>query len=162
MAKQIYPSLDALLSVRQTLDEAGKALADSGRTLLSPGVSEVLGAVAGIGAGAAAGAAIITAGAATGTAGAAALTSGLAAAGGIVGGGMLAGVAVVAAPAVLLGVGGFAAVTYWNRTRLDRERRALLQEAIRKHEAILREQREENARNRDRADYLHALVIRAR
>lgn len=160
MSKQIYPTLDALLSVRHTLDEAGKALADRSRTFLSPGVSEVIGTVAGIGAGTAAGAAIIAGSAATGTAGAAALTSGLAAAGGIIGGGMLAGVAVVAAPAVLCGVGGLAGVSYWNRRRLNQERRALLQEAIRKHEAILLAQRKENTKNCERADYLHALVVR--
>jgi len=73
---------------------------------------------------------------------------------------MLLGVAVVAAPAVLLGIGGFAAATYWHNARLDRERRALLQEAIRKHEAVLRQEKAENSRNRERAAYLHTLVIK--
>lgn len=160
MTGKIYESLDALKPVRRVLDEAGKALADQSRSLLSSGVPEVLGTVVGIGAGTATGAALISAGAASGTAGAAALTSGLAAAGGLVGGGMLLGVAVVAAPAVLLGIGGFAAATYWNNARLDRDRRALLQEAIRKHEAVLRQEKTENSRNRERADYLHTLVIK--
>jgi hypothetical protein len=73
---------------------------------------------------------------------------------------MLAGIAVVAAPAVVLGVCGYAVVTYINSSRLDRERRALLQEAIRKQEAILREQKSENAANRERLDYLRALIVK--
>ena len=160
MTAKTYQSLEALVPVRKVLDEAGTALADRSRTLLSSGVPEVLGTVAGIGAGTAAGAVLIGAGAASGTAGAAALTSGLAAAGSVIGGGMLAGIGVVAAPAVLLGIGGFVAVSSWNSARLHRERRALLQEAIRKHEAVLRQERTENTQNRDRADYLHALVVK--
>ena len=61
--------------------------------------------------------------------------------------------------AVVLGVCGYAAVTYLNKTRLDKERRALGQEAIKKHEAVLREQKAENASNRERVDYLRALLI---
>ena len=160
MANIVYQSLGALVPVRKVLDEAGAALADRGRILLTSGVPEVLGAVAGVGAGTAAGALIISTGAASGVTGAASLTSGLAAAGSIIGGGMLAGVSVVAAPAVVLGVCGYAAVTYLNKTRLDRERRALLQEAVKKHEAVLREQKAENASNRERVDYLRALLIK--
>lgn len=160
MEDEVYQSLSALVPVRRVLDEAGAALADRSRTLLSSGVPEVLGTVAGIGAGTAAGAAIISGGAVSGTAGAAALTSGLAAAGSVVGGGMMMGIAVVAAPAVLLGVGGFIAVTLWNSRRLDQERRALLQEALRKHHAMQEELKSKSTRNRERADYLHALVVK--
>ena len=160
MTDKAYRSLDALIPVKRVLDEAGAALADRSRTLLSSGVPEVFGAVAGVGAGTAAGAAIIGAGAASSTAGAAALTSGLAAAGSVIGGGMLAGVAVVAAPAVVLGIVGFAAVSWRNSQRLDQERRTLLQAALLKHHAVQGELRGENACNRERADYLHALVIR--
>ncbi|MBC9176123.1 hypothetical protein [Pseudoroseomonas ludipueritiae] len=160
MSDKIYGSLNALVPVRRLLDEAGKAQADPNRTLLSSGVAEVLGAAAGIGVGAAAGAGIVSVGAASGAAGGAALTSGLAAAGSIVGGGMMAGIAVVAAPAVVLGVGGYAAVSIFNRQRLDRERRALLQEALRKHHALQEELRRQNATNRSRAEYLHTLVVK--
>lgn len=160
MIGENYGSLDALVPVKRLLDEAGAALADRSRTLLSSGVSEALGTVIGIGAGTAAGAAIIGAGAASGTAGAAALTSGLAAAGSVIGGGMLAGVAVVAAPAVVLGIAGFAAVSWRNAQRLDQERRTLLQAALLKHHAVQDELRGENACNRERADYLHALVVK--
>ena len=160
MTDKAYRSLDALVPVKRVLDEAGAALADRSRTLLSSGVPEVLGAVAGVGAGTAAGAAIISVGAIASTTGAAALTSGLAAAGSVIGGGMLAGVAVAAAPAVALGVAGFAAVNWWNAHRLDQERRTLLQAALLKHHAVQDELRSENARNRERADYLHALVVK--
>ena len=44
MAKMhVYQSLGALVPVRKVLDEAGGALADRGRILLTSGVPEVLG-----------------------------------------------------------------------------------------------------------------------
>lgn len=72
-----------------------------------PGVTEGLAAVLGAGTGVAG--SLVALGA-LGTAGfsAAGITSGLATAGAVIGGGMLAGVAVLAAPVAILATGGFA------------------------------------------------------
>lgn len=160
MSAKLYRSLESLVPVRKVLDEASLVLKVCNGGFLASGAPEVLGSVAGIGAGTAAGAALIGGGAASGTAGAAALTSGLAAAGSLLGGGMMMGIAVAAAPAVAFGIAGYAGVSFWNARRLDRERRALLQEAIRKHGAVQDELRGETIRNKERADHLHALVIK--
>lgn len=73
----------------------------------APELTEGISALIGSGAGAAGSLATLGA---LGTAGfsAAGITSGLAAAGSIIGGGMLAGVGVLAAPVALLGIGGYA------------------------------------------------------
>jgi hypothetical protein len=157
-----YPSPGALVPIRKLLDEAGKALNDPSRTLLNSGLPNLLGAGAGVATGGAAGAVILTAGAHAGTAGAAAISSGLAAAGGIVGGGMFVGISVVAAPAVVLGIGGYALISTMNRRKLDRQRRALLQEALAKTASVAEQQRQTAQANHDRADYLTALNARLR
>jgi hypothetical protein len=153
-----YESLAALKPIQKLVSEAGAALDDKARTLLDSEISELLGAAGGVGAGVAAGAGILTVGAASGTAGAAALTSGLATAGGLVGGGMVAGIGVVAAPAVVLGAAGVWAVGRYNRNRLSEAKETLLQEAIRKRDAVLTELHATNSSNRDRVNYLSRLV----
>jgi len=65
----------------------------------SAGAGAVTGAVAGVGG--------VLAGGAAGTSGAAALTSGLAAVGSAIGGGMLAGIGMVAAAPIAFGAAGF-------------------------------------------------------
>jgi hypothetical protein len=75
---------------------------------------EVIGAGAGAGLGIAGSIATLSA---VGTSGlsAAGITSGLAAFGGAVGGGMLAGIFVAAAPLAILSVGGFIGVRYFKK-----------------------------------------------
>jgi len=153
-----YESLAALKPIQKLVSEAGAALDDKARTLLDSDIPELLGAAGGVGAGVAAGAGILTVGAASGTAGAAALTSGLATAGGLVGGGMVAGIGVVAAPAVVLGAAGVWAVSRYNRNKLSEAKETLLQEAIRKRDAVLTELHATNSSNRDRVNYLSSLV----
>lgn len=160
MAKEeiVYRSLEALAPVNKLLEEAGKAINDRARTLESNGIPEILGAIGGVGAGAVAGAGIMAAGAAGGTVGAAAITSGLATAGSIIGGGMLAGIGVVAAPAVLLGVGGYWLLSERNKKRLAEAKEAALQDAMCKRDAILRELKAKNSDNKGRIEYLNRLV----
>jgi outer membrane murein-binding lipoprotein Lpp len=153
-----FESRAALKPIQKLVSEAGSALDDKARTLLDSDIPELLGAAGGVGAGVAAGAGILTVGAASGTAGAAALTSGLAAAGGLVGGGMIAGIGVVAAPAVVLGAGGVWAVAHYNRNKLSQAKETLLQEAIRKRDAVLKEVQATTSSNRERVDYLSSLV----
>jgi hypothetical protein len=149
LAAFIYESLSALKPIQKLVSEAGAAIDDKARTLFKSDVPEVLGAAGGIGAGAAAGAGILTASAASGTAGAAALTSGLATAGAVFGGGMVAGIWVIAAPAVILGVAGIWAVARRNKRKLLQAKERLLQEALRKRDALLRELHSTNSSNRE-------------
>ena len=153
-----YESLAALKPLKKLVSEAGVAVNDKTRTLLDSDISELVGAVGGVGAGAAAGAGILAAGAGSGLAGGAALTSGLAAAGGLVGGGMLAGIGVVAAPAVVLSAAGVWAVGRYNRNKLFEAKETLLQEALRKRDALLSELHATNSSNHERVNYLSSLV----
>ncbi|WP_281079250.1 hypothetical protein [Klebsiella quasivariicola] len=92
-----------------------------------PGITEGAAALAGSGVGAAASfGALYTLGT-TGVS-AAGITSGLATAGSIVGGGMVAGIAVLAAPVAVLGIGGYAVVKHRKNARLT----AALSQAIQK------------------------------
>jgi hypothetical protein len=154
----LYKSQSALAPVEKLLKEAGKAIEQPGRTLRESEIPEILGAVGGIGIGAAAGWGIFTVGASATATGGAVTTSALAAAGSIIGGGMIAGISVVAAPAVLLGVAGYGVLAYRNKRKLRELKELLLQEAIRKNDAILSAMRTQGATNADRADYLSRLV----
>lgn len=155
----IYRNLSSLVPAQKLLAEAGKALQDPARTIRTSDIPEILGAAGGIGAGAALGAGVLSASAAAGTSGAAALTSGLAGAGALIGGGMLLGIAVVAAPAVILAVVGFWLISRRNRRRLLQRKEGILQEALRKRDALLRQLHDVNVRNDERVRYLDALVI---
>jgi hypothetical protein len=153
-----YESLAALRPIYKLVGEAGSAIDDKTRTLIDSEIPELLGAAGGVGAGVVAGAGILSAGAASGTVGAAALTSGLATAGGLVGGGMVAGIGVVAAPAVVLTAAGVWAVGQYNRRRFFEAREILLQEALRKRDALLTELQATNVSNHERIGYLSRLV----
>jgi len=153
-----YETMAALKPIQKLVSEAGTALNDKARTLLDSDIPELLGAAGGIGVGAAAGAGILTIGSASGAAGAAALTSGLATAGSLIGGGMLAGIGVVAAPAVVLGAAGVWAVGRHNRNKLFEVKESLLQEALRKRDALLTELQSTNSANHERVAYLSSLV----
>jgi hypothetical protein len=153
-----YETMAALKPIQKLVSEAGTALNDKARTLMDSDIPELLGAAGGVGVGAAAGVGILTMGSASGAAGAAALTSGLATAGSLIGGGMLAGIGVVAAPAVVLGAAGVWAVGRHNRNKLFEAKESLLQEALRKRDALLTELHATNFANRERVAYLSSLV----
>jgi hypothetical protein len=155
---QLYDSLSALKPIEALIVEAGAAINDKARTAANSGISELAGGVAGAAVGGAAGAAALSAGAASGTAGAAALTSGLSTLGGVVGGGMLSGIAVAALPAVALAAGGVYAVGRYNRQKLVEAKELLLQEALRKRDALMRELQTHTETNRERTEYLSRLV----
>ncbi len=153
-----YETLAALKPLQKLVSEAGVAINDKTRTLLDSDISELLGAASGVGAGIAAGAGILSVSAGSGLAGGAALVSGLATAGSIVGGGMVAGIGVVAAPAVVLGAAGVWAVGRYNRNKLSEAKEALLQEALRKRDALLSELHATNSSNHERVSYLSSLL----
>lgn len=153
----IYKNIAALAPVVKLVNEAGAALADKGRVASDDGqLNEALGLAGGVGAGGAMGFAALYF---AGTAGLSAvgITSGLAAAGSLIGGGMVAGIGVVAAPAVLLGVGGYAIVARRNVKKLIQRKEMLMQEILRKQNAVAEQLKAENMRNGERATYLTRL-----
>ncbi|MDQ1143787.1 hypothetical protein QE429_000614 [Bacillus sp. SORGH_AS 510] len=159
MAKKVlYKNMEALEPIKKILNEAGAAVQDRTRTIETSDIPEVLGAVAGIGVGGAAGLGLLSILGVSGLS-AAGITSGLAAAGSIVGGGMVAGIGVLAAPAVILGVGGYALLSASKKKKLVQTKEALLQEAIKKHDAIIRELKNDLNQTQKRAEYLNSLNI---
>ena len=160
MSKEaIYKNLEALAPVEKVLNEVNQALGDQNRSDSdNEEIKEVLAAAGGIGTGAGIGFAGLYFGGMTGLS-AAGITSGLAAAGSIIGGGMAAGVAVLAAPAALLGVGAYAFVSQRNKRKLKEKKEMLLQEAMKKQNAIISELRKASDENNARADYLTKLNI---
>jgi hypothetical protein len=153
-----FRSLDSLKPVSEVIGEAGKAIKDKTRTITMSGMPDLLVGALGAGIG---GACSFTALYGLGTVGlsAAGITSGLATAGAIVGGGMTAGIFVLAAPvAVSAGIGvGFANKIRNKKVRQLKER--LYQEALRKHDAILTALKNEMNQTKERAEYLNSLNI---
>jgi hypothetical protein len=157
---EVYRTAEALVPVRKVLEDTARALAERSRRSLNLRLPPAVGAAAGTVAGGAAGFAGMTVGAASGASGAAAMTSGLAAAGSLIGGGMLAGMAVIAAPAVVLGVAGYAAVANHNHKKLVVQKQAILQEALRKQAAV-QERLRADLDSRE-ADVAHLQALSAR
>lgn len=156
---RIYRNLDALKPVRLLVEEVAEGLRDKSRTIGTSGMPEVLGAALGAGLGGAVGFGALYGAGVTGLS-AAGITSALATAGAIVGGGMAAGVFVLAAPAVGLGVGGYALVSRRNRRILAEQEEMLYQEATRQRDAVIQEMRQTSEANKERIEYLTALNIK--
>ncbi|MBQ3764196.1 MAG: hypothetical protein IJQ75_03840 [Synergistaceae bacterium] len=119
----------------------------------APGVSEGLGTLVGATAG---GAASLAALSSLGVAGlsAAGITSGLATAGALIGGGMAAGIGVLAAPIALLGIGGYALANRRKKSRML----SALNVAIEKLYSIQRRLQENAYRYREELGALTSLV----
>ena len=101
MKKQLnFKSLDSLKTVENVINEASEATKDKTRTIVKSAIPEALSGALGLGVGSGAGFAALYFGGTVGLS-AAGITSGLAAAGALVGGGMAAGIAVLAAPAII-------------------------------------------------------------
>ncbi|MBI1191421.1 MAG: hypothetical protein GC200_12170 [Tepidisphaera sp.] len=153
----IYKSIDALAPIEKLVSEAGEALSDNSRIESDDGqLNEALGLAGGVGAGGAVGFAALYFGGTVGLS-AAGISSGLAAAGALIGGGMAAGIGVIAAPAVVLGVGGYTLISRRNIKKLIHRKEMLMQEIMRKQNAVAEQLQAESARNNDRASYLTRL-----
>ena len=152
-----FQSVDSLQSVVNVVNEAAAALNDKKRTIKESAIPEVLSGALGAGIG---GIGSFAALYGLGTVGlSAGITSGLAAAGSIVGGGMVAGVFVLAAPAVVLAAGGVGVASHLKNKQLKQEKERLYQEALRQHEAIIKALKEEVNADKERLDYLKSLNI---
>ncbi len=156
--KEVFKNLDALVPMTKVIEEAQTAVQDEGRTISTSSIPEVLGGVAGMGAGAAGSFTALYFLGVTGF-GAAGITSGLAAAGAIVGGGMVAGIGVLAAPVAILGIAGYGIFAHVKYKNLIQAKEALLKRAIILRDAIIQQLKRESKSNTERLDYLKSLNI---
>lgn len=155
----IYKNDESLSIIEKLVEEADAAVSDKNRINSDNGsINEALALAGGVGAGGTIGFAALYFAGVTGLS-AAGITSGLAAAGALIGGGMAAGVAVIAAPAVILGVGAYAWAVQINKKRLIEKKEQLLQEVLRKHNVIIEELKRTAQGNKERVDYLTKLNI---
>ena len=144
--------------LKKLIEEINKALNDESMMNFEDGeIKETLVGAAGTAAGAAIGVGGLIAGGTTGLS-AAGITSGLAAAGSFVGGGMVAGIAVLAAPAVILGTGGVLLASKINKNRIKNQKLILLKECLVKLRALYNEIKNTSKNNQERISYLMQLI----
>lgn len=153
-----YKSLDALKPIVNLVNEAAAALNDPKRTIANSAIPEVLTGALGAGIG---GIGSFAALYGLGTVGLSApgITSGLYAAGTLVGGGMVAGIFVLAAPIAILAGTGVGVASAIKAKQLKQEKERLYQTALQKHDAIIRELQKSNQASQERIEYLNSLNI---
>ena len=151
-----FKSINALESVQRVLKDAGDALSNPTAGMKESAIPEVLTGALGAGVG---GGISFAALYGLGTVGlsAAGMTSALATAGALVGGGMAAGVFVLAAPVAALGGVGVWAAAKHNQKKLLQAKERMLQDAIRKRDAIVAELGNRVGMSEDRIKRLTAL-----
>jgi hypothetical protein len=156
--EQIYKNIDSLKPVENLVTEANSAISDPSRTFsYSSEINQAMAAAAGIGVGGGIGFAALYFGGSVAGLSAAGISSGLAVAGSLIGGGMAAGIAVLAAPAAFLGIVGYAVAANRNKKKLLQKKESLLQEVLRKHNAIIIELSNTSQSNKERIEYLTRL-----
>ncbi len=132
----VYKNMASLNAIKKIINETNSTLEDPNQLEFSNDLKEImggsLGGVLGIGIG---GFTIVAAG--TGSK-VMLVTSGLAAVGGMVGGGMMTGMAVAAAPAAILGAGGAYLYSLRNKERLIQEKQRLVNEIDRKQVLLVK------------------------
>lgn len=157
--KMSFPSTDSLQYVVNVVNDAAMALDDPKRTIKESSIPEVLAGALGAGIGGVASfAALYGLGSVVGLSGAG-ITSGLAVAGSVVGGGMAAGIFVLAAPVAILAAGGVGVASRLKAKKLKQEKERLYKEALRKHEAIIQALKNSAQESKERQEYLQGLNI---
>ncbi len=154
-----FQSQDALKIVQKRIDDADKALNDKSRKMKDAPIGEALAGAVGVGVGTGIGFTGLYFGGSVGLS-AAGITSGLATAGSIIGGGMVAGIAVLAAPAVVLGGVGVGISSHVKNKRLREAKELIYKNAVAKQTAILKALKDERDADKERIDYLNDLNIR--
>lgn len=149
----------SLDTVRKVINESNEALNDPSRTISNSAIPETLAGALGAAGGASISFLALYFGGSVVGLSAAGITSGLAAAGALVGGGMAAGIAVLAAPIVLLGGGAIAVTAKVKSNKLIEAKHALYTEAVKKQSAIIEELKNKENLAKDRIDYLTSLNI---
>ena len=154
----IYKNIESLQPIVNVVNEAASALNDKTRTISESAIPEVLTGALGAGIG---GVVSFTALYGLGNVGLSAIgiTTGLHAAGAIIGGGMVAGIFVLAAPIAGLAATGVGVATHIKNKQLKQEKERLYQEALRKHQAIIQSLKKETDADQKRLDYLQSLNI---
>lgn len=159
MATKNFKSLDSLQSVEKVINEASTALKSKTNTIVNSAIPETLAGALGAGIGGVGSFAALFYGGSVVGLSAAGISSGLAAAGAVVGGGMAAGIFVLAAPIVVLGAGGVGIASSIKNKKLKEAKDRLLKLAIEKNHAINKALKEEINATKERADYLNSINI---
>ena len=153
-----FQSQEALVPVQNVIDEAGKVLNDPSLRVEDSAISGAITGALGAGAGGALGFAGLYFGGTVGLS-AVGITSGLATAGSLIGGGMVAGLGVLAAPAVILGIFGAALGAASEEEKLHEAKELVYKNAIEKQTAILKVLAFETNEDKERIEYLTGLNI---
>ena len=132
-----FQSVESMQSVVNVVNEAAAALNDKRRTIRESAIPEVLAGALGAGIGGVGSFAALYGLGVVGLS-AAGITSSLATAGTIVGGGMAAGVFVLAAPVAILAATSVGVASHLKNKQLRREKERLYKEALKKHDAIIK------------------------
>ena len=151
-----FKNMEALTTVQRVVNEAELALKYQHRTIATSAIPEVLGGVTGMGVGAGGSYAALYFLGTTGLS-AAGITSGLSTAGALVGGGMVAGIGVLAAPVALLGIAGYGLLAHRKHKKLMQAKEAMLQRAIQLRDGVIHQLNVENRDNGERLEYLNSL-----
>ena len=154
----VFKNVELLQQVVNVINEAAAASNDKKRTISESSIPEVLTGALGAGVG---GVGSFFALYGLGTVGfsAVGITTGLATAGSIVGGGMVAGVFVLAAPVAILAAGGVGVAAHLKNKQLRQEKEKVYQEALIKNQAIIKLLKEKKDATQERLDYLQSLNI---
>lgn len=153
-----FQSIESLQPVVNVVNDAAAALDDTGRTIRESAIPEVVGGALGAAAGGTVSFAALYGLGSVGLS-AAGMTSALAAAGGVVGGGMAAGVFVLAAPVAITAGVGVGVASKLKATQLQQEKERLYKEALKKHQAIIQALKDEADASKERLDYLQSLNV---
>lgn len=144
----VFQSVESLQQVDNVVNEAVAAVNDKSRTIRESAIPEVLAGALGAGIGGV-GSFVALYGSVVG----------LSAAGSIVGGAMVTGVFVLAAPVAVLAAGGVGLAAHLKNKQLWQEKEHLYKEALKKHEAIIQALKSEADADKERLDYLQSLNI---
>ena len=153
-----FQNVESMQSVVNVVNEAAAALDDKNRTIRKSAIPEMLAGALGAGIGGVGSFAALYGLGVVGLS-AAGITSGLATAGAIVGGGMAVGVLVLAVPVAGLAAAGVGLASHLKNKQLRQEKERLYQEALKKHDAIIKAMKAEVDADKERMDYLHSLNI---
>ena len=154
----VFQSVDSLQQIVNVVNEAAAAVNDSKRTIKESAIPEVLAGALGAGIGGVGSFAALYGLGGVGLS-AAGITSGLASAGAVVGGGMVAGIFVLAAPIAALAAGGVGVAAHLKNKQLRQEKERLYKEVLARHEAIIKALKDEADATQERLDYLQSLNI---
>ena len=154
-----FQNQEALKTVQAVIEDADAALKDTSRKMENSPIGETVAGAIGVGAGAGIGFAGLFFGGTQVGLSAAGITSGLAAAGSIIGGGMAAGIAVLAAPAVVLGGTAVGVAAHVKNQKLREAKELLYKNALAKQTAILKALKKESNADKERIEYLNGLNI---